>query len=200
VAEAGRRSRLRLRRLESRGLLSCVVVIVDSGGGSTICRAILPNAVVARRVLRRTRAEVASLRIAVESRMSRSRRWPPGGRVGPGRPRGRGGSCGRHPRVDAVVVVDRRRSRSSWRFVTHVIVWRCPTDIRCFQDSNNCSPPEHPQLLGCRVARGIRELFSCLFFVLFLVSKLSWLVRNIKTACKQIQRSRCAGEETPKGR
>lgn len=36
MAEAGRRSRLRLRRLESRGLLSCVVVIVDSGGGSTL--------------------------------------------------------------------------------------------------------------------------------------------------------------------
>lgn len=147
----------------------------------------MPNAVVARRVLWRTRAEVASLRVAVESRMSRSRRWPPGSRVGPGRSRGRGGSCGRHPRVDAVVVVDRRRSRSSWRFVTHVIVWRCPTDIRCFQGSNNCSPPEHPQLLGCRDARGISELFSCLFFVLFLVSKLSWLVRNVNTACKQIQ-------------
>lgn len=167
MAETGRRSRLRLRRLESGSLLSCVVVIVDSGGGSTICRAILPNAVVARRVLWRTRAEVASLRVAVESRMSRSRRWPPGSRVGPGRPRGRGGSCGRHPRVDAVVVVDRRRSRSSWRFVTHVIVWRCPTDIRCFQGSNNCSPPEHPQLLGCRDARGISELFSCLFFCSF---------------------------------
>jgi hypothetical protein len=76
VAEAGRRSRLR-RGKDGSGPLSCVVFIV-ADSGSTICRAILPDAVVARRVLWRTRAEVASLGVAVESRMGHSRRWPPG--------------------------------------------------------------------------------------------------------------------------
>jgi hypothetical protein len=84
--------------------------------------------------------------------------------------------------------------------VTHDMVKRCPTDIHCFQAKKQLLSSRAPAVVGLWFrSRIFGWSFSWFFVWFFLVSKLRGC-QKCQDCMQQIQQSRCAGEETPKGR